>query len=106
MIWRVFVTFALFTSPAFAGFESGNDLLRKCQPDNADYCTGYVSGMADAVAVLKDALPDLEICIPDKATRSQLRDVYVGWLEENPNKRHFLAASTVLESFLEAFPCD
>lgn len=88
---------ALFVStPAVAGFNDGNSFLASCQGKaDREYCTGYVSGLVDAI--------DFEICIPDGVTPPQILDMIAKTLQDNPQIRHGNMGQ-ILRFTLEATP--
>jgi hypothetical protein len=100
------------TAAAEAVFQTGNDLLSYCRvPREKEsvslaFCTGYVIGAADQISAFQSIKgATREICMPEGATISQLRDVVVRYLENNPDARHYAAGSSVLVALHAAFPC-
>ena len=84
--------FLSLTSPANAGFDSGNDVWEKCTSQkqfDQGMCYGLISGYFDSVQMAhtcpKAAVPDI--------TRGQIRDIVVKFLKDNPGERHLLAAT-------------
>jgi hypothetical protein len=115
----VFSVFTLISSPASAGFETGNSLLAECsvQANDSTYfhsasgCLSYVVGIADMIE-LQQRMKDVNgqtvrqfICVPSGVTKGQVRDITVQYLSNNPDKRHFNAAALVWNALLAAFPC-
>jgi len=101
------VLMLLFASPVRAAFDTGNSLYEDCTKEggfNAGYCMGYVSGVVD---IMNDGTPlyGWKACFPKSATRGQVRDVVTHHLANNPQDRHYNAASLVAEALSEAFPC-
>jgi hypothetical protein len=62
--------------------------------------TAYILGVHDALSVL-----DL-VCVPDGVTGNQLRDVMKLYLENNPQRLHYVAADLIETALLEAWPCE
>lgn len=94
-----------------AGFQSGNLLLDFCNSDefkdlrSFSYCTGYIAAIADldnGTCILKQ---NSYFKLPENITQSQLRKVVVKWLNQNPEKLNFGAASLVEVALSESFPC-
>lgn len=112
--------------PAKAQPISGNDLYKVCTADDpvlAGFCVGYLIGQIEGqflggLLFSQSAEVDLDTesfnslanmvfqhCIPPAAPNSQLRDVVVRYLEDNPATRHETARFLVLAAYREAFPC-
>ncbi len=68
-------------------------------------CVGYTMGVIDTHKQLYVDLNVQTFCIPEAVHTNQLIRVTVKYLENNPNRLHYLAASLVKEAFEEAFPC-
>lgn len=99
---------ALTASPlARADFVTGNRLHQWCSnqtDDNFGLCSGYVMGIADALA--RGAVIQGErACFPGSATVGQARDIVKRHLESYPELRHAVAAQIVAYALSEAFPC-
>ncbi len=88
---------------AGAGFKSGNELYSDCSApkSSSDYafCAGYVAGMTDTLQV-----PSI-VCLPEHVTIGQSVDVVMKYLRNNPENRHYAAASVGLAALKQAFPC-
>lgn len=102
--------------PAIA-LLSGNSALELCtstHPSDVARCQGFVMGavgMAEGVRFSQDSGafvgPKLvEACLPDSVTVKQLTDVFVAYLQENPEVRHYSAASSAWTAMHRAFPCE
>ena len=79
-----------------ASFNSGEQLLAKCQSGESPYviwCTGYLQGMADADdARVTSGDIKREICIAkDKVSNKQLRSSVIEYLKKHPE--FFVASS-------------
>ena len=102
-----------FSSPASAGFKTGNDILTECSADrsqatyyqNSAYCVAYVVGVVDDEALYADFTQKRLYCLPAEVTSGQIKDVVVASLQRHPEKRHLSAASLVAAALIEAFPC-
>lgn len=98
-------------TPASAGaFESGNSLYARCSTaveDAVDVdaiaCAGYISGISDALSVTD--IYGFRACIPDSATRAQVRDIVKEFLRRHPETRHLAAAPLAAHALANAFPC-
>ena len=101
------VLMLLFASPVRANFENGNSLYTDCTKErgfNTGYCMGYVGGVTD---IMSDGTPlyGWKACFPKGVSLGQIKDVVTRWLANNPQHRHYNAASLVAEALEEAFPC-
>jgi len=87
------------------GFYDGNQLWNQCNNIPASYaymvCVGYIVGVAD-VLVNENSN---NVCLPSNATQAQVADVVTKYLRDYPERRHFLAYSTVAVALADAFPC-
>lgn len=89
--------------------NTGNELLYTCSNENEPasfwICAGFLQGVRDTVDLFAVAEKRKHICIPATATNGQIRDVAVAYLQANPAKRHYRAASLVMSAWMQAFPC-
>jgi len=68
-------------------------------------CVGYTWAVIDSHKQLYGNLNVRTYCVPEAVNTNQLIRVTVKYLENNPNRLHYLAASLVENAFEEAFPC-
>ena len=108
----VVVLVAFFSGSALgAFFKSGNALHADCQSKidtlNRAVCYGYIMGVVDSRP--KDGktakILDWPYCVPGGVNGGQITDTVIKWLTNNPEKRHFVAASLIIAALSEAFPC-
>jgi hypothetical protein len=97
-------------------FESGNDLLRKCQsgtPVEKTFCIGYIIGVIDMVGVVEVSV-DIDgkrewkhpvVCLPIEAEAGQIRDVIVKYLVDHPERRDQRAAQLIVVTLIETWKC-
>jgi hypothetical protein len=108
-IVAVAVAGMLCPSLAQAEFVSGNDLFTACSDVTSSFergnCLGYISAVADTMALGAMPMTGWNACIPAEATRGQVRDVAVQYLQTHPALRHTGAESLVGAALTEAFPC-
>lgn len=98
--------------PAQAAFYSGNELFDICTTERASSayfektyeCVAYIAGAVDSINDAR-AANKLKKCIPGKVTISQLKDVSVKFLRENPADRDKPASVLVLAATRKAWPC-
>ncbi|WP_395393928.1 Rap1a/Tai family immunity protein [Novosphingobium sp. BL-8A] len=103
---------ALVPIAADAGFYTGNDLYEICsvQKGEKEYlersyeCIAYITGAVDAFNTTREAAK-LKSCIPAGVTISQLKDVTVSYLRDNPETRNNSASSLVLAATRKAWAC-
>jgi hypothetical protein len=93
-------------------FETGNDLLEKCQRQSHDFengvCLGFIVGVADAIAAVRPRggmVGGWRACPASDVTSGQVRDVVVGFLTGHPELTHRGAATLAAHALAEAFPC-
>lgn len=96
---------ALSDHPRWRIKNSGNNLYKQCEqrlsPDGKlvgeMICAGFIIGIADSGAH--------KACLPDELVISQVTDVVVAWLRNNPALRHHPAAHLVAKALEDAYPC-
>lgn len=90
-----------------ANFYSGNQLLDYCtRPDirPEHFCLGFIAGISDAITAYTAS--EVPTCIPDSATPTQIKDIVVKFLHDEPGKRNVAAVSLILIALAVAFPCE
>jgi hypothetical protein len=80
----------------------GNKLLSICSSTDIKACDAYLAGVGDAMA--EEPAPR-RACIPARVTGTQLRDVVIKFLREEPAKRELSGGSLTVHAFAKAFPC-
>ena len=109
----------LSSSVTYAGFDSGNDLLKllkACDKRDAGGSVsdgmgcmagrGYVSAVYDSHEVfVQNELISNFYCAPIGVQRAQLGAVVLKYLNDNPAELHMSAAALVINAFGEAWPC-
>jgi hypothetical protein len=80
----------------------GNKLLALCSGTDIKGCDAYLAGVGDAMA--EEPAPR-RACIPPRVTGTQLRDVVIKFLREEPAKRELSGGSLTVHAFAKAFPC-
>ena len=98
--------------PAGAGqaawvYYSGNDLWKACNDGTAwgnAICVGFILGVADAQEI-SNGIATLRACKPDGIAGTQVKDIAVQFMQNNPQTRHYPAATLVAQSLSVAFPC-
>jgi len=96
--------FLMATSPAHSVFDSGNDLLRFCTSDDTldqGMCLGLISGYFENLHFAYECKGEA----PKITTRTQLVDMVVRRLRDDPGKRHLPASVIASAVFLDAFNC-
>lgn len=90
-----------------ANFYSGNQLLDYCtRPDITPehFCLGFIAGISDAITAYTAS--EVPTCIPDSATPTQIKDIVVRFLQNEPTNRDRPAVSLILIALAVAFPCE
>src|ERR1700730_14572858 len=92
-----------------AGFMTGGALLAMCDSvAGEDRCTGYIAGVADALALAHrsgDRIAGSRGCIPPSGTDRQMRDIVTRTLGEHPEQRPRAAVGVIVQVLTDAFPC-
>lgn len=97
-------------------FKVGDDLKASCEgtaageanADTAEYllCLGYLQAVVDTDATFSEwGNTQRQACIPKGVTSSQLRQVFLDWLDARKDYLHFSAASLALTAYSENWPC-
>jgi hypothetical protein len=107
--WLLFLpaTTAAFLLPVSAWSMDGDEILAWCKdtgPYTQGICQGFVQGVAATFADIDQPLP-LRLCLPANASRRQVVDIVVRYLETHPERRHSSANSLVWTALHDAFPC-
>jgi len=86
-------------SCANAQFYSGNEIhdYGKGNAIQQAMVMGFIIGVHDGN---RDV-----ICLPAQMTTGQVRDVFLQWLSENPEIRHYSAGALVLYLLRDRWPC-
>lgn len=86
---------------AHAEFESGNTLLRDLNSQSS-----FVEGTARGFIIgVHDSFSGFGICTPVGIQAGQLYDIVRKHLQNNPEIRHFSAASIIFDKLSEVYPC-
>jgi hypothetical protein len=88
-------------------FYTGNELWSHCSDESAyssGLCMGFVMGIADVMGA-GSAILGARVCLPERVNGGETRDVVKRYLELHPERRHYAAASLVLDALAQAFPC-
>jgi hypothetical protein len=117
-IWWVAGALLSMIVPATAGFYSGNELLTMCRANASEgRCLGYLEAIHDGgeenAARLNGKttpvgfafLNGYRWCIPNGVASSQLRDVVVKYLKDNPEERQLAAPGQVAAALAKGWPC-
>jgi hypothetical protein len=91
-----------------AGFESAGELLRKCRQSSSyarSYCYAYLAAVADSSRSYRVWIGAGDPCLPSGLTLGRLADVFEAYLIANPSLTRAQAASVIVASLQENFPC-
>jgi hypothetical protein len=84
-----------------AAIYDGNEILFSCKMGNLK-CIYYLAGVHDA----RNDLDSKKYCMPDGVKLAELKEVFIKYAKENPEKLNFAASSVTINAFSEAFPCE
>jgi hypothetical protein len=112
----VFLILILPLAPAGAAYITGKELMNMCyatkldelKPNVTRYtnCLGYLQGVADTDGALAGwGDKPASFCIPTGVKSEELRQVVIKHLEKRSGEWQFTAASHVVNSFSQAWPC-
>jgi hypothetical protein len=107
-VLAVFVTVMMPQVMLADAYLDGSSLYARCTgtaDDGMMMCLGYVTGIADAMTSNNLKVNDFKICLPQRSSNFQSRDVAVKFLRDHPEWRHFPAADLVSQALKDAFPC-
>jgi hypothetical protein len=93
---------------AVAGFESAGGLLKKCRENSTyarSYCFSYLAAVADSARAYRIWIGSGDPCLPAGLTMGKLADTFEAFLIDNPSLTRSQAASVVVASLQEAYPC-
>ncbi len=81
----------------------GRKLMAACTARQASACDAYLDGFADAIA--QGGRSHALACVPRAATGTELRDVVLKWLRENPQAQSQKAGQIAGSALAKAYPC-
>jgi hypothetical protein len=93
---------------AVAGFESAGELLRKCRENSSfakNFCFAYLAAVADSARAYRVWIGSGDPCLPSGLTMGKLADTFEAFLIANPSQTRAQAASVIVASLQDAFPC-
>jgi len=83
-----------------AAIYDANEILFSCEQGHLR-CIYYLAGVQDAW----NNLDSKKFCMPDGVKLAELKEVFIKYANENPEKLHLAASSVVMNAFNKAFPC-
>jgi len=114
----VLTTFALSTASRADG-QDGDAFMRNCSDAlrsetlterdewvNAGVCYGFVLGVRQTMVMWQQFNPDLDLCIPANVPLKQLVQVFVKYMEDNPEQLQYSASVLLVAAAREKWPCD
>lgn len=98
-------------APAYAYFDTGNDLYTNCSSEptdakstfNVGLCFGYIRGIADNMNLATD-IRSSPTCIPGGADTRQIKDVVMKYMDDHPDRRDMPAVMIVTLALVSAWP--
>jgi hypothetical protein len=88
---------------AFAAKLDGNALQARCSTGDVKGCEVYLQGFNAALAEFPDSTR--QACLPEGVTGSQMRDVLLKFLRNEPQVRQRRAGDLIMHAFSKAWPC-
>lgn len=100
---------ALQAAPGGAsGLLNAGQLKDRCESGTAadiSYCFAYIAGVHDTVRAYESWLNLREFCTPGGISQGELRRAFLDYLNEKPGFRAGEAASVVVVSLKQRYPC-
>lgn len=90
------------------GYLTAGELADRCAMTDAagvSYCFAYIAAVHDTMRAYELWLGQREFCVPAGTSQSDLRRAFVTYLSAYPAGRAGQAASVVVVSLKESFPC-
>jgi hypothetical protein len=84
-----------------AAIYDANEILFSCEKGHIR-CIYYLAGVQDVWSKLDSK----KYCMPDGVKLEQLKEVFIKYAKENPEKLNFAASSVTINAFKKAFPCN
>jgi len=84
-----------------AAVYDGNEILFSCEQGHLR-CIYYLAGVHD---VWND-LDSKKYCMPDGVKLAELREIFIKYANENPEKLYLAASSMTINAFSKSFPCE
>jgi hypothetical protein len=116
-VWAAMAMISM-AAPAEANFYTGNELLKACQSSaTTGRCYGYLQTVHDAGLATAAALngqnkavgfawmSGFRWCIPEGVDSTQVHDVVVKYLRDNPKDRQLAAVTQVAAAYEKGWPC-
>ncbi len=114
--WLLCLISLLFSSVAYAGYPTGQDLLIACTgavPDKSQsivmrlHCLGYIDGITDAHGLLSTIDPSVkQYCIPASGVATgDVEDKVISFIQKHEEARDMTGRIAVLKAMQEAYPC-
>ena len=98
------------TSYAAVLYATAKSLLEDCEHElgGKQYgCRMYLAGVSDTQGTFHawENLPGKYFCIPYGVTNQKLREVFIEYVNDNPQTLNQAASSIAINAFEKAFPC-
>lgn len=90
------------------GFLSARALEQRCldpSPGSAAYCFAYIAAVHDAMRSYEVWLQEEEFCAPADIAQGDLRRAFLTYVSAYPENRAGQAASVVVVSIKQTYPC-
>jgi len=90
-------------------FYTGNQLYQACTSGNQaekGVRYGYAVAVVDRFALDNSGAGEcVRASIPEGVTQGQIKDIVIKYLNDNPEKRNWMASVLVVNAIIAAFPC-
>jgi hypothetical protein len=83
-----------------AAIYDATEILFSCEQGHLR-CIYYLAGVQDAW----NDLDSKKFCMPDGVELAELKEIFIKYAKENPEKLYLAASSVTISAFNKAFPC-
>lgn len=90
------------------GYLTAGELADKCQrqsPTDTSYCYAFIAGVHDTIQAYEQWLSTREFCPPSTLAQSELRRSFLTYVSAYPSARDGVAASVIVVSLKQTYPC-
>lgn len=90
------------------GFHTAQSLYENCKGSSVhgrEYCFAYIAAVADSVRAYQAWLNLQDVCVQKTTSHGALADIFVAYVERNTALGQNQAASVVVLSMQERYPC-
>ena len=91
------------------GYMNAAQLADRCQQSDAassSYCFAYLAAVTDTARAYEIWLGSREFCLPAGIAQAEVRRAFLGYVSVYPAQTAGQAASVVVNSLKQTYPCD